>query len=68
MEKIEFKVEGMDCGGCVKGVTRMLSGVAGVASVNVSLEAANAAVEFDPAKTTVAELKRAVERAGFKAP
>lgn len=68
MEKTEFKVEGMDCGGCVKSVTRMLTGVAGVANVNVSLEAANAAVEFDPAKTSLAELKRAVERAGFKAP
>jgi copper chaperone len=68
MEKIEFKVEGMDCGGCVKSVTRMLTGVDGVASVDVSLEAARAAVEFDPAKTSLPELKRAVERAGFKAP
>ena len=68
MEKIEFKVEGMDCGGCVKSVTRMLTGVAGVSSVDVSLEQAKAAVEFDPAKTSLPELKRAVERAGFKAP
>lgn len=68
MEKIEFKVEGMDCGGCVKSVTRMLTGVAGVSAVDVSLEQAKAAVEFDPGKTNLAELKRAVERAGFKAP
>lgn len=68
MEKIEFKVEGMDCGGCVKSVTRMLTGVAGVSAVDVSLEQANAKVEFDPAKTSLPELKRAVERAGFKAP
>jgi copper chaperone len=68
VEKVEFKVEGMDCGGCVKSVTRMLNGVAGVTSVDVSLEAAKAAVEFDPAKTSLPDLKRAVERAGFKAP
>lgn len=68
MEKVEFKVEGMDCGGCVKSVTRMLTGVAGVTAVDVSLEGAKAAVEFDPAKTNLPELKRAVERAGFKAP
>lgn len=68
MDKIEFKVEGMDCGGCVKSVTRMLSGVAGVSSVAVSLEQANAEVEYDAAQTSLAELKRAVERAGFKAP
>ena len=35
MDKVEFKVEGMDCGGCVKSVTRMLTGVAGVSSVAV---------------------------------
>ena len=68
MEKVEFKVDGMDCGGCVKSVTRMLNGVAGVSSVDVSLEEARAQVEFDPAKTNLPELKRAVERAGFKAP
>ena len=58
----------MDCGGCVKSVTRMLNGVAGVSGVDVSLEQARAAVEFDPGKTNLPELKRAVERAGFKAP
>lgn len=68
MEQVEFKVEGMDCGGCVKSVTRMLNGVAGVSKVDVSLEQARAAVEFDAAKTSLSELKRAVERAGFKAP
>lgn len=68
MEKVEFKVEGMDCGGCVKSVTRMLTGVSGVSSVEVSLDEARANVEFDPAKTSLPELKRAVERAGFKAP
>ncbi len=68
MENIEFRVEGMDCGGCVKSVTRMLTGVPGVESVDVSLAEAKAAVRFDPAKTSLPELKRAVERAGFKAP
>ncbi|MBK8065631.1 MAG: heavy-metal-associated domain-containing protein [Betaproteobacteria bacterium] len=68
MEQVEFKVEGMDCGGCVKSVTRMLNGVPGVSKVDVSLELAKAAVEFDAAQASLADLKRAVERAGFKAP
>ena len=38
METVELKVEGMDCQGCVKSVSRMLSGVAGVQQVEVSLE------------------------------
>jgi copper chaperone len=68
METVELKVEGMDCQGCVKSVTRMLSGVPGVEKVDVSLEQGKAEVTYDPAKSGVAEFKRAVERAGFKAP
>ena len=68
METVELKVEGMDCEGCVKSVTRMLSGVAGVQNVDVSLEEGRARVTYDPAKAKLADMKRAVERAGYKAP
>ena len=68
METVELKVEGMDCDGCVKSVTRMLSGVAGVQKVDVSLQEGRATVIYDPAKAKIAEMKRAVERAGYKAP
>jgi copper chaperone len=68
METVELKVEGMDCQGCVKSVTRMLSGVAGVQGVDVSLEEGRARVTYDPAKSGPAEFKRAIERAGYKAP
>ena len=34
VETVELQVDGMDCQGCVKSVTRMLYGVAGVASVD----------------------------------
>jgi len=68
METVEMKVEGMDCEGCVKSVTRMLSGVAGVEKVDVSLEEGRARVTFDPAKSSLAEFRKAVERAGYKAP
>lgn len=68
METVELKVEGMDCEGCVKSVTRMLSGVPGVQAVDVSLAQGKARVTYDPARSGVAELKRAVERAGYKAP
>jgi copper chaperone len=68
MENVEFRVEGMHCDGCVKSVTRMLAGVPGVEKVDVSLADSKAAVRFDPGKTGLADFKRAVERAGFKAP
>lgn len=68
MATVELKVEGMDCEGCVKSVTRMLSGVPGVAAVDISLAQARAQVTYDPAKSGIADFKRAVERAGYKAP
>ena len=55
MEKIEFKVEGLHCDGCVKSVTRMLSGIAGVEKVDVSLAEGKAQVSFDPAKAGLPE-------------
>jgi copper chaperone len=68
MENVELKIEGMDCQGCVKSVTRMLSGLPGVEKVDVSLEEGKARVSYDPARSAVADMKKAVERAGYKAP
>jgi copper chaperone len=68
METVELKVEGMDCEGCVKSVTRMLSGVPGVQSVDVSLAQARAKVTYDPSKANVPAMKKAIERAGYEAP
>lgn len=68
METAEINIEGMTCQGCVKSVTRSLQGVAGVQEVEVSLPEHRAKVTYDPARTGVDELKRAVERAGFEAP
>ena len=68
METVELKVEGMDCEGCVKSVTRMLSGLAGVQKAEVSLAQASARVTYDPSQVDLAQMKKAVERAGYKAP
>jgi copper chaperone len=68
MDTVELKVEGMDCEGCVKSVTRMLSALPGVQKVDVSLAEARARVTYDPAQAGVADMKKAVERAGYKAP
>lgn len=67
METIDLKIEGMTCGGCVKSVTRVLTGLAGVASADVSLEEGRARVTFDPGKAGIDALKQVIERAGYKA-
>jgi len=67
MENTVIKVGGMSCQGCVKNITGVLSGLAGVASAEVSLEAAEARVAFDPATVSRAALVGAIEDAGFDA-
>jgi copper chaperone len=67
MASVVIKVGGMSCGGCVRNVTDVLSALPGVSSAVVSLEAGEAAVEFDAAQVDVAALRGAIEDAGFDA-
>jgi len=67
MDQVVIKVEGMSCQGCVKSVTGVLQALPGVASVDVSLEAGEARVGFDPAQVGLADLRAAIEDAGFDA-
>lgn len=67
MARIVIGVGGMSCQGCVRNVTGVLRELPGVASVDVSLEAEQASIDYDPAIADVAQLKAAVEAAGFDA-
>jgi len=67
MENTLIKVGGMSCQGCVKNITTVLTALEGVASAEVSLEAAEAKVSFDPARVSREALKGAIEDAGFDA-
>ncbi len=67
MEATKIKVSGMTCQGCVRSVTRVLKAVPGVDAVDVSLERGEADVRYDPARTAVPALRKAVEDAGYGA-
>ena len=67
MEQIVIGVGGMSCQGCVKNINGVLGALAGVASAEVSLEAAEAKVAFDPQVVGRAALLEAIEDAGFDA-
>lgn len=67
MQTVTLKIDGMTCGGCVKSVTRVLTGIAGVQSADVSREQAQAVVTFDEQATNVDALIEAVEDAGYDA-
>ena len=68
IETANIAIEGMTCEGCVKSVTRTLQGVPGVERVEVFLDEGRAEVAYDPGKAGLADLKRAIERAGYEAP
>jgi copper ion binding protein len=67
MAKVELKVEGMTCDGCVRSVERKLAKVAGVESARVNLAAGKATVEYDDSKAQVDQLIGAVEQIGYHA-
>ena len=57
----------MTCQGCAGSVTRVLQALKGVASAEVSLDAGQAKITFDPSQVDLARLKAAIEQAGFEA-
>ena len=65
MEKKIFPVLGMMCAGCSANVERKLSGIDGVAKVQVSLPGRTAMVEYDESKTSPSDMKSVIEAAGY---
>lgn len=67
METTTLKIGGMTCMGCVASVTRLLKAAPGVADAQVTLTPPQARVQFDGALTNPAQLKGAIEDAGYDA-
>lgn len=65
MESSKIRVDGMTCGGCVASVQRAVNALGGVSRVDASVPDATVTVDFDPGRTTLDAVKRAIEEAGF---
>lgn len=59
-------IKGMSCMGCVNSVKTILEKIPGVNSVEVSLDNAQAVIQYDTTIADHAIFKRAVEEAGFE--
>ena len=59
-------IEGMTCASCVRRVEKSLAAVPGVADANVNFATEQAVVRFDPVTATLADLRAAVEKAGYR--
>lgn len=64
---VTFKVEGMTCGGCVIGVRKVLTRLAGVSKADVSYERSRAVVTYDPEVVTVQQMVAAIKTLGYTA-
>ena len=63
--KTIFPVLGMSCAACAARVEKVLAHQPGVYAARINYAAANAAVEYDPARTAPGSLREAVRAAGY---
>ena len=62
-----LKIEGMTCAACAKAVERVSKKLDGVNEANVNFATEKLTVSFEPSKVRVSDIKKAIEKAGYKA-
>ncbi len=67
LEHVDLALEGLHCAACVGRTEQALVRVPGVSDATVNLATERAAIDFDPATTSVPQLVRAVAEAGYAA-
>ena len=64
--RAEIKIGGMSCAMCVKAVEKSLRQVPGIEELTVNLASEQAYVEYDEKKAGLADMKQAIEAAGYR--
>ena len=62
-----MKIEGMTCASCSRAVERVTRKLDGVIESNVNLATEKLSISFEPDKIKVSDIKKAIEKAGYKA-
>jgi len=65
MQTATIKIKGMTCMGCVNSIKNVLRNVPGIAQLEVTLDPAQAIIQFDPKNTSLNQLKETIIDAGF---
>jgi len=65
VKKVELAVDGMTCASCSAAVERAVKKLNGIKTASVNLTTNRAAVEYDPAKVKLSEIKAAIVDAGY---
>lgn len=64
---VKLKITGMTCAGCSNHVAITLKALDGVVEQKVEYPGDLATVKYNPSKTSVAEIIKAIEKIGYKA-
>lgn len=64
-KEVTLMVEGMTCASCSSAVERSLKKLDGVEIASVNLATNKATIKYDGSKVKIAELKKAIEKAGY---
>lgn len=62
-----LKIEGMTCAACSRAVERASKKLDGVLEANVNLASEKLNITYEPSKVKVSDIKKAIEKAGYKA-
>ncbi len=63
---VTVKIGGMTCASCVRTIETALGELTGIRNVSVNLATESARIVFDPTKTTVDDIKKAIEGVGYR--
>ncbi len=64
---VKLKITGITCAGCSNHVARTLKSLDGIVEQKVEFPRDVATVKYSPAKTSVANIIKAIEKIGYKA-
>jgi P-type Cu+ transporter len=67
MNTANLKLRGMSCASCANSIEQAICNVPGVSESSVNFGAEQATVTYDPQKTNLEDIQRAVEEAGYSA-
>jgi copper chaperone len=65
VETKTLNIEGMSCSACVRAVTNALLDLDGVKTADVSLDAKQAIVTYDPAQVQVGAMTAVIDEEGY---
>ena len=65
MEKINFKINGMSCNSCVKGIEGSLRNLDGVVDVDINFSSGDCEIEFDGEKISKDDILKLILDMGY---